>query len=136
MISSRPYLIRAAYEWITDNGMTPHLVVDATFPRVAVPKEYVSEGRIILNVGQTAVQGLELGNQEIRFSARFGGMARQVVMPPGAVLGVYAHEDHEMRIFFPEELAQAEERAEEEDASRRTDNSEAGAKKPSLKVVK
>ena len=135
MISSRPYLIRAAYEWITDNGMTPHLVVDATFPRVIVPKEYVSEGRIILNVGPTAVQGLELGNEEILFSARFGGVARQVVMPPGAVLGVYAHEDHDMRFFFPEELAQAEERAEEKDG-RRKDTSGAGPKKPSLKVIK
>ena len=74
MTSHRPYLLRALYEWIADNGMTPHLLVDATRPHVQVPTHAVKDGRIVLNVAERAVAGLQMTNEVIRFSARFGGV--------------------------------------------------------------
>ena len=71
MTSNRPYLIRALYEWLVDNGLTPYLLVDVPLPQVSVPNEYVEEGRIVLNINPHAVSNLELGNHWIRFSARF-----------------------------------------------------------------
>lgn len=93
MTSHRPYLLRALYEWIADNGLTPHLLVDATRPNVQVPRHAVKEGRIVLNVAQRAVAGLEMGNDIIRFSARFGGVSHAVTVPVSAVLAIYAREN-------------------------------------------
>jgi stringent starvation protein B len=107
MTSNRPYLIRAIYEWIVDNGMTPHLLVNATLNGVVVPTQYVEEGRIVLNVGPTAVKGLELGNDWISFNARFRGTAMDVFVPPVAVLGVYARENGQ-GMLFPDEDGVAE----------------------------
>ena len=92
MTSHRPYLLRALYEWIADNGMTPHLLVDATRPEVRVPVGAVKDGRIVLNVADRAVSGLEMTNDLIRFSARFGGVSQSVSVPVGAVLAIYARE--------------------------------------------
>jgi len=92
MTSHRPYLLRALYEWIADNGMTPHLLVDASRPGVQVPQQAVKEGRIVLNVAQRAVSGLEMTNEMISFSARFGGVSQSVNVPVGAVLAIYARE--------------------------------------------
>src|SRR5690554_4481290 len=92
MTSHRPYLLRALYEWIADNGMTPHLLMDATRPSVHVPQQAVKEGRIVLNVAQRAVSGLEMTNEAISFSARFGGVSQSVSVPVGAVLAIYARE--------------------------------------------
>jgi stringent starvation protein B len=78
--STRPYLIRAMHEWCTDGGFTPYIVV-AVDEHVQVPREYVRDGQIVLNVGYEATGGLVLGNDEIRFKARFGGVAREVVGP-------------------------------------------------------
>ncbi|MGC8731626.1 MAG: stringent starvation protein B, partial [Halothiobacillaceae bacterium] len=75
MTSSRPYLLRALYEWIVDNDHIPYIVVDARQPGVVVPPEHVKDGQITLNIAPHAVQGLSLGNAEVRFSARFGGRA-------------------------------------------------------------
>lgn len=86
MTSNRPYLIRALYEWIADNDMTPHLLVDAEQPGVVVPRAYVADGRIVLNVAASAVQSLVLGNDAILFSARFGGQSFPVELPVAAVL--------------------------------------------------
>ena len=74
----RPYLLRAFYEWLLDNQLTPHLVVDVTLPGVLVPMEYARDGQIVLNIAPRAVGNLELGNDEVRFNARFGGVPRQV----------------------------------------------------------
>lgn len=92
MTSHRPYLLRALYEWIADNGMTPHLLVDATRPNVQVPVHAVKDGRVVLNVAERAVSRLEMGNDVIRFSARFGGVSHPVSVPVGAVLAIYARE--------------------------------------------
>ena len=92
MTSHRPYLLRALYEWIADNGMTPHLLVDATRPHVQVPTHAVKDGRIVLNVAERAVAGLQMTNDVIRFSARFGGVSHSVSVPVAAVLAIYARE--------------------------------------------
>ena len=88
MTSHRPYLLRALYEWIADNGMTPHLLVDATRPAVQVPMHAVKDGKIVLNIAERAVSHLEMGNDTIRFSARFGGVSHPVSVPVGAVLTI------------------------------------------------
>ena len=92
MTSHRPYLLRALYEWIADNGMTPHLLVDATRSGVQVPVHAVKDGRIVLNVAERAVARLEMTNELIRFSARFGGVSQAVSVPVSAVLAIYARE--------------------------------------------
>lgn len=92
MTSHRPYLLRALWEWIVDNGMTPHLLVDATQPGVRVPPHAIKDGRVVLNIADRAVARLELGNDAVTFSARFGGVSHAVVVPMPAVLAVYARE--------------------------------------------
>lgn len=102
MTSHRPYLLRALYEWIADNDMTPHLLVDATRDGVQVPLQAVSEGRIVLNVAQQAVSGLEMSNDLIRFNARFGGVSQSVMVPVPAVVAIYARETGQGMVL-PEE---------------------------------
>ncbi|GAB3343344.1 ClpXP protease specificity-enhancing factor [Marilutibacter aestuarii] len=92
MTSHRPYLLRALYEWIADNDMTPHLLVDATRQGVRVPSHAVSEGKIVLNIAHRAVSHLEMGNHSIDFSARFGGVSQAVSVPVSAVLAIYSRE--------------------------------------------
>ena len=93
MTSSRPYLVRAVYEWILDNGLTPQVVIDASVQDVMVPREYVQDRQIVLNISPTAVRHLELGNEEIEFDARFGGKPFKVTAPMRAVLAVVAREN-------------------------------------------
>lgn len=90
-ISTKPYLLRALYEWCVDNGYTPHLAVKVD-SRTQVPSEYVRNGEITLNIGPTAVHKLQMGNEVIEFSARFGGVARQISVPIGNVYALYARE--------------------------------------------
>ena len=92
MSSQRPYLLRALYEWIADNGMTPHVLVNAAMPRVRVPRHAVKEGRIVLNIAERAVAKLELGNELLRFTARFAGVSQAVSVPLEAVIAIYARE--------------------------------------------
>jgi len=91
--SSKPYLIRALYDWIVDNGCTPHLVVEAKDERVRVPTQYVKDGAIVLNIAPGAVRDLVLGNDYISFNARFGGVAQDVLFPVGAARMIYAREN-------------------------------------------
>ncbi len=105
MTSHRPYLLRALYEWIADNDMTPHLLVDATREGVQVPMHAVSEGKIVLNVAQQAVSGLEMTNDRIRFSARFGGVSQTVSVPVPAVVAIYARETGQGMVL-PEETGE------------------------------
>ncbi|MCB1867184.1 MAG: ClpXP protease specificity-enhancing factor [Gammaproteobacteria bacterium] len=100
MSSNRPYLIRALYEWLVDNSLTPHLLVDATVDGVLVPSQFVEEGRIVLNIAPGAVRQLELGNKMISFSARFSGSPMHVMVPPSAVLGIYAKENRQGMLFL------------------------------------
>ena len=92
MSSQRPYLLRALYEWIADNGMTPHVLVNAALPGVRVPLHAVKEGRIVLNIAERAVAKLELGNDVLRFTARFAGVSQVVNVPLEAVIAIYARE--------------------------------------------
>lgn len=92
MTSHRPYLLRALAEWIADNGMTPHLLVDADQAGVQVPPSAVKEGRVVLNIAERAVAGLLIDNDVVSFSARFGGVSYPVLVPISAVLAIYARE--------------------------------------------
>jgi stringent starvation protein B len=114
MTSHRPYLLRALYEWIADNGMTPHLLVDATRPHVQVPLHAVKDGRIVLNVAERAVAGLQMSNDVIRFSARFGGVSHAVSVPVSAVLAIYARETGQGMALPEDTLADASDEAEVE----------------------
>lgn len=98
----RPYLLRAFYDWLLDNQLTPHLVVDVTLPGVLVPMEYARDGQIVLNIAPRAVGNLELANDEVRFNARFGGVPRNVSVPLAAVLAIYARENGAGTMFEPE----------------------------------
>jgi stringent starvation protein B len=132
MTSNRPYLIRALYEWILDNRLTPHLLVDARGKDAQLPAAYVEDGKIVLNVSPSAVRGLVMGNERITFGARFGGSAMEVSVPTEAVIGVYARENGR-GMLFPDEAAQTEgEAAAEEDVA----SSAPPRERPTLKVVK
>ncbi|MBJ7222464.1 MULTISPECIES: ClpXP protease specificity-enhancing factor [unclassified Brenneria] len=98
----RPYLLRAFYDWLLDNQLTPHLVVDITLPGVMVPMEFARDGQIVLNIAPRAVGGLELADDSVRFNARFGGVPRQVYVPMAAVLAIYARENGAGTMFEPE----------------------------------
>ncbi|MGI9333272.1 MAG: ClpXP protease specificity-enhancing factor [Gammaproteobacteria bacterium] len=101
MTPSRPYLLRAVYDWIVDNGLTPQILVDAEHEHVAVPKQYVNDGRIVLNLSPSAVRNLVMGNDAVSFSARFGGQPFQVSIPTQAVRAVVARENG-VGMSFPE----------------------------------
>ena len=93
MTPTRPYLIRALYEWIVDNDCTPHLLVTTAVPGVVVPDSFVTDQRIVLNVAPMAVRSLVLGAERITFDGRFGGQSRTIDVPVGAVLAIYAREN-------------------------------------------
>ena len=93
MTSSRPYLVRAIYDWIIDNNLTPYLLVKADAPGLVAPQQYAQNGKLILNISPTAIQTLSLGNDSIEFSARFSGVAMSVRVPIDAVLAVYSREN-------------------------------------------
>ncbi len=101
--SNRPYLVRAIYEWLTDNAQTPHLIVDAEYEDVHVPQYLVDNGQIVLNIGPTAVRDLDLANDAISFSARFSGRPVLIYVPIGAVLGVVSRESGNGMFFQPAE---------------------------------
>ena len=96
--STRPYLIRALYEWCTDNGFTPYVAV-AVDPSVQVPREYVKNNEIVLNIGFDATSSLTLGNEFIEFKARFGGISREIMVPVNHVIAIYARENGQGMAF-------------------------------------
>ncbi len=103
MTSSRPYFIRALYDWIVENSLTPYLVVHATSEGVEVPQEFVNkDGQILLNIAPRVVMEFNLSNEGIMFKARFGGIPREIYVPSHAVLGVYARENGQGMMFDPE----------------------------------
>jgi len=99
MSSNRPYLLRAMYDWIADNGMTPYILVDAAAPDVNVPRSAVKDGRVVLNVAARAVAQLELGKERVSFTARFSGVSQLVDVPMGAILAIYAQENGQGMMF-------------------------------------
>jgi len=102
--STRPYLIRALHDWCTDNGFTPYIAVHVD-RSVQVPMEYVSNNEIVLNVGFDATSGLDLGNEVVRFKARFGGVARDIMVPVDHVVAIYARENGQGMAFPAPEAA-------------------------------
>lgn len=122
----RPYLLRAMHEWMTDNALTPHIVVDATFDNLKLPVEHVRDNKIVLNVSYAATRGLRMGNDTASFEARFGGAPRALNIPLDAILGIYARENGQGMVFA------------EEGGSKPPPDDPAPqeGKKPSLRVVK
>ncbi len=112
MTSSRPYLLKAIYEWISDNHLTPYLLVDALQENVQVPQQFVEDGKIVLNISLTAVRNLELEKDYISFNARFSGQPMQVYIPMTAALAIYAAENGQGMVF-PEEVSTPPQAAEE-----------------------
>ncbi|CAA6806927.1 MAG: Stringent starvation protein B [uncultured Thiotrichaceae bacterium] len=104
MTSSKPYILRAIYEWLLDNDMTPHLLVDANVEEVLVPTQFVQDGRIILNIAPSAVQSLSLENSDVTFSARFSGKPFNLYLPMGAILGIYAKENGQGTMFKEDDM--------------------------------
>lgn len=107
MTSTRPYLIRAIYEWITDNRCKPFLLLDASVPGVRVPAQAIKDGQVLLNIAPHSVDRLELGLEEIRFNARFSGVSQSIVAPVAAVLAIYAQENGQGMMFPAESQAEA-----------------------------
>lgn len=99
MTSNRPYLLRALYEWITDNGLTPHVLVDTEFAGVDVPDHAIAQGKIVLNIATSATEQLQLENETIYFKARFSGKPYKITVPMGAVIAIYARENGQGMMF-------------------------------------
>jgi len=97
-VSTKPYLIRAIYEWCVDSGLTPHLAVQVD-EYTQVPMNYVNDGSIVLNISMDAVRNLQLGNEEITCGGRFGGVPHQLIIPIGAVVGIFAKETGQGLVF-------------------------------------
>ncbi|SCN47711.1 Stringent starvation protein B [methanotrophic endosymbiont of Bathymodiolus azoricus (Menez Gwen)] len=103
MTSLKPYLLRSIYEWIIDNNLTPHLLVDASHPHAVLPEDYIDEGKIVLNIRPEAIQSLSLGNTTVEFNTRFNGQSMHIIAPVPAVLAIYAKENGKGMVFDPEE---------------------------------
>ena len=129
VLPKRPYLLRAMHQWITDCGNTPHVIVDAGRQGAEVPRAYVKDGKIVLNLSEGATQRLRLGNEEVEFDARFAGVIHHVRFPMSAVLGIYVRETGEGMVFSEQDLGP-------EPPSRPKTAEEGGARRPQLKVVK
>ena len=104
MSPTRPYFVRALYEWIVDNNCTPYLLVDANYPKVAVPTEFVDDGKIVLNLTPSAIRHLHMDNEYVQFSARFGGRSQEIYLPIGALLAIYAKENGKGMFFEAGEI--------------------------------
>ncbi|MFT4613434.1 MAG: stringent starvation protein B [Bacteroidia bacterium] len=128
MNSSRPYIMRALYEWIVDNNCTPYVLVDASIDGVSVPTQYVKDDQIVLNISPDAVVDLNITNHAVAFNGRFGGKAEDVFVPISAVVGIYARENGQGMVFDPEE---ANEPPDDTPPDLIPDE-----KRPSLKIVK
>ena len=136
MTSSRPYLIRAMYQWIADNGMTPHLLIDATQEDVIVPSEHIQNGKIILNIAPMAISSLVLGDEDISFSARFSGQSMGIYIPVGAVLAIYAKENGQGMMFTDDDNAVSADDGDGEAVSGKAGKAGAKQKRHNLRVVK
>ena len=141
MNSSRPYLVRALYEWIVDNDCTPHMLVNAEFPAVQVPQGFASDGQIVLNISPNAVRNLHMDNEAVSFEGRFSGVAHSLFVPVGAILGVYARENGQGMVFELEPPLDSDEL--DDDVAPDDDGPPEGggqpprpSGRPSLKVVK
>ena len=128
-LPKRPYLLRAMHQWIAECGHTPHVIVDAGREGAEVPRAYVKEGKIVLNLSEGATQRPHLGNQEVEFDARFAGVIHHVRFPVSAVLGIYARETGEGMVFSEQDLGP-------EPPTKPPQTEEGAPRRPQLKVVK
>ena len=128
MNSSRPYIMRALYEWIVENDLTPYVLVEASMSGVIVPQQFVKDNQIVLNISPDAVVDLNISNQAVAFNGRFGGVATDVFVPISAVVGIYARENGQGMVFDPEEAAEPP-----DDTPSDPNKAE---KRPALKIVK
>lgn len=133
MTSSRPYLVRAMYQWIVDNGMTPHLLVDTSIETCMVPVEHIQDGKIVLNIAPMAIE-LTLGDEEITFSARFSGKSQSLYVPVHAVLAIYARENGQGMMFSEDDDRHVDDG--HDDTSKPKSKSATQKRRPKLKVVK
>lgn len=136
MLSSRPYLLRAMYEWIVDCGMTPHILADASNPEARVPPSAIQDGKVVLNIGPSAVRDLLIDGEGVSFVARFAGVSQAVSVPTVSVLAVYARENGRGMMFGGDDAEDQEHAAAEEG-----DDDDPGppgkrASRPNLRVVK
>ena len=129
MTSNRPYLLRELYEWITDNNMTPHILVDAGFGGVDVHEHAIQKGKVILNIDQAAVRELDMGNDWLSFNARFSGRQHHVSVPVESVLAIYSKENGQGMMFAQDDDAPPPE-------GDGDDGPPSPGKRPHLKVVK
>ena len=129
MTSNRPYLLRALYQWIADNNMTPHVLVEAGADGVDVPDQAIQKGKVILNIDKAAVRELDLGNDWLTFKARFSGSEHRVTVPIEAVLAIYSKENGQGMMF-------AQDDGTEPPTDPGTDPDNRPAKRPHLKIVK
>ncbi|NNL96120.1 MAG: ClpXP protease specificity-enhancing factor [Xanthomonadales bacterium] len=102
MNSNKPYLLRALNEWILDNGLTPHLIVDVAHQDVQAPAEAVRDGKLVLNISPQATRQLEMGNEAVSFETRFGGKPHPIFLPMDAVMAIYARENGQGMMFARE----------------------------------
>jgi stringent starvation protein B len=126
VIPNRPYLIRAIYNWVVDNQWTPHFQIDADYPNIQIPRQFVENSTIVLNVDPSAVRQLELNNDNFFFKARFQGVEQEVFFPPEAVIAVFARENGQ-GMPFPKEPYPADKKVKQEKPIK---------KKPHLSIVK
>lgn len=136
MTGTRPYFIRAIHEWIVDRNWTPYLLVNAMWPGAEVPQGFVEDGKIVLNISPSAVRDLLMGNDELSFSARFGGQPQWVRVPIPAVLGIYARENGEGLFFDADEYSPEPEPAGETSATVTPIGKADRKTRPALPVVK
>lgn len=108
MTPSRPYIMRALYEWIVDNDCTPYMLVDAAVDDVLVPQQFVKDGQIVLNISPGAVVELNIANDAVSFNGRFGGVAFDIYVPVSAVIGIYARENGQGMVFDAEDTSAGE----------------------------
>ncbi|HBK45781.1 MAG TPA: ClpXP protease specificity-enhancing factor [Xanthomonadaceae bacterium] len=138
MSSHRPYLLRALVEWINDNDMTPHILVDAGLPGVQVPGSAVKDGRVVLNIAERAVVHLHMDNEGVSFTARFGGVSYPVQVPMAAILAVYARETGQ-GMALPDDIPGTSTEPPDDDApppAQGGDEAPSAGKRPHLRVVK
>jgi stringent starvation protein B len=127
MTPNKPYLLRALYEWILDNGLTPHIIVDAKADGVTVPPQSIRDGKLVLNIAPRATRNLELGNEAVSFHARFAGASQEIWLPIQSIMAVYARESGQGMMFAQEKEAQG---ASQSDAEKSKPSG------PHLKVIK
>ena len=140
MTSSRPYLIRAMYQWIIDNGMTPHLLANATVEDCLVPTDYIQDDKIVLNIAPMAIGGLVLGDDDISFSARFNGVSESIYVPLKAVEAIYARENGQGMMFSDDDSLSEMDADVDERVMEKSSDSESEKQKlkpkPTLHIVK